>query len=139
MRRFHVDGAMILDEEEPIMRKVTFLFGSVLLCLSVTARPGAAVGEISAPSCTESAVLDQSNPAADLEAASEAAGLPCPSEATDVASPLATPIDDLADRAVHCLLIPLCWRNSDCDAGCGGAGLGRCVHNPCPARVCTCR
>ena len=122
-----------------IMRKVPILFGGVLLCLSVTARPGAAVDEITAPSCMESAILDQSNPAADLEAASEAAGLSCPSEVTDVASPLVTPIDDLADRAVICLLIPQCSRNADCDAQCGGAGLGRCVHNPCPARVCSCR
>jgi len=121
------------------MRKVTFLFGAVLLCLSATALTGAAVDEAAAPSCSESAVLDQSNPAADLEAACEADGLSCPSEATEAASPLATPLDDLSDRAVHCLLIPQCWRNSDCDAGCGGAGLGRCVHNPCPARVCTCR
>ena len=122
------------------MRKVSILFGGVLLlCLSVTALSGAAVDEITAPSCAESAVLDQCNPAADLEAASEAAGLSCPSEATEVPNPLASPIDDLADRAVHCLLIPQCSRNSDCDAGCGGAGLGRCVHNPCPARICTCR
>jgi len=122
-----------------IMRKVPILFGGVLLCLSVTARPGAAVDEITAPSCMETAALDQSNPAVDLDAASGAAELSCPSESTDVASPLVIPVDDLADRAVHCLLIPQCSRNSDCDAQCGGAGLGRCVHNPCPARICTCR
>lgn len=42
------------------------------------------------------------------------------------------------EPVVVCLLIPQCWRNSDCDAGCGGSG-GRCVHSSCPARVCTCR
>jgi len=117
------------------MRKISFLFGAVLLCLLVTAPTGAAVDETLVTSC---AVLDQSNPAADLDPASEAADLTCPSESTEVASPLVTPVD-LADRAVHCLLIPQCSRNSDCDAQCGGAGLGRCVHNPCPARVCSCR
>lgn len=42
------------------------------------------------------------------------------------------------EPVVVCLLIPQCWRNSDCDAQCG-AGLGRCVHNSCPARICSCR
>ena len=42
------------------------------------------------------------------------------------------------EPVVVCLLIPQCWRNSDCDALCG-AGLGRCVHSKCPARVCSCR
>jgi hypothetical protein len=42
------------------------------------------------------------------------------------------------EPVVVCLLLPQCWRNSDCDARCG-AGLGRCVHSTCPARVCTCR
>jgi hypothetical protein len=42
------------------------------------------------------------------------------------------------EPVVVCLLIPQCWRNSDCDAQCG-AGLGRCVHSTCPARICSCR
>lgn len=42
------------------------------------------------------------------------------------------------DQAPVCLLIPQCFRNSDCDALCGPK-LGRCVHNDCPARVCSCR
>jgi hypothetical protein len=42
------------------------------------------------------------------------------------------------DQAPMCLLIPECFRNSDCDVLCGPK-LGRCVHNDCPARVCTCR
>ncbi len=46
--------------------------------------------------------------------------------------------EDLVEQAAICLLIPQCFRNSDCDALCGPR-LGRCVHNPCPARVCTCR
>ena len=47
--------------------------------------------------------------------------------------------DDAAvEQAKVCLLIPDCFRNSDCDAQCG-AGQGRCVHNDCPARVCRCR
>ena len=41
-------------------------------------------------------------------------------------------------EAPTCLLIPECSRNSDCDTLCGPR-LGRCVHNDCPARICTCR
>lgn len=46
--------------------------------------------------------------------------------------------EDQVDQAVVCLLIPECFRNSDCDAECG-VRLGRCVHNDCPARICRCR
>jgi hypothetical protein len=120
------------------MRKVTILFGGLMLCLSLTARAGACEA-ITAPSCMESATLDQSNPVIEGEAADEAAGLLCPSEATDPASSVVTRIDDLSERAVVCLLIPQCSANADCDAQCGGPRLGRCVHNPCPARVCRCR
>jgi hypothetical protein len=37
-----------------------------------------------------------------------------------------------------CLLLPECFRNSDCDAKCG-VGQGRCAHGGCPARHCVCR
>jgi len=48
-------------------------------------------------------------------------------------------VDDAGvEQAKVCLLIPECSRNSDCDPQCG-AGQGRCVHNTCPARVCSCR
>lgn len=46
--------------------------------------------------------------------------------------------EDVVEQAVGCLLIPECFRNSDCDAMCG-ARLGRCVHNDCPIRICRCR
>ena len=46
--------------------------------------------------------------------------------------------EDLVEQAAICLLIPPCSRNSDCDPQCGD-GQGRCVHNPCPARICRCR
>ena len=46
--------------------------------------------------------------------------------------------ESVPEPVVICLLLPECWRNSDCDAGCG-AGLGRCVRGGCPARSCSCR
>lgn len=46
--------------------------------------------------------------------------------------------EDAVEQVVMCLLIPECSKNSQCDALCG-AGLGRCVRNPCPGRICTCR
>ena len=36
-----------------------------------------------------------------------------------------------------CRIMPECWTNEECDARCG-AGLGRCVHNKCPVRICRC-
>ena len=42
------------------------------------------------------------------------------------------------EPVVVCLILPECFRNSDCDARCG-ARLGKCVHNSCPARICSCR
>jgi len=57
----------------------------------------------------------------------------------DSATALGLPIDDLADRLAICRLMPECWANADCDAQCGGAGLGRCAHSRCPVRVCRCK
>lgn len=73
--------------------------------------------------------------------------LPLALDATTPASALPAPMTGNAcdgsvvvePEAPTCLLIPQCSRNSDCDALCGGPRLGRCVHNDCPARVCTCR
>ena len=42
------------------------------------------------------------------------------------------------EPTVVCLLLPECFRNSDCDAECG-VGQGRCAHGGCPARHCVCR
>ena len=65
---------------------------------------------------------------------------PAPECQADLSSTVKFDLDQsVPEPVVVCLLIPQCFRNSDCDAGCGGAGLGRCVHNPCPARVCRCR
>ena len=36
-----------------------------------------------------------------------------------------------------CKIMPECWANADCDFSCG-VGLGRCVHNKCPVRICRC-
>ena len=64
---------------------------------------------------------------------------PAPDCQADLLSTVKLDLEQSApEPVVVCLLIPQCGRNSDCDAQCG-AGLGRCVHNPCPARVCTCR
>ena len=62
--------------------------------------------------------------------------------ALDQAVPTIAPVSvDQHDgnQAIGCLLIPDCFRNSDCDAVCGGPRTGRCVHNDCPIRVCSCR
>ena len=36
-----------------------------------------------------------------------------------------------------CRIMPECWSNADCNAVCG-AGLGKCIHNKCPIRICRC-
>jgi hypothetical protein len=42
------------------------------------------------------------------------------------------------EPAAICRLLPQCSADSDCDTQCG-TGLGKCVHNNCPARICRCR
>jgi hypothetical protein len=127
------------------MRKSHILFSAVLLCLSVMTAGGATSDEITAPSCMEAAALDQSNPVSDEAVSDEATivdrdgELLCTSPATDLALSGVMPIDDLGDRAAICRLIPECSANADCDAQCGGPGLGRCGHSRCPIRVCRCR
>lgn len=41
------------------------------------------------------------------------------------------------DAHAACRMRPQCSTNADCDAICG-TGLGRCVHNNCPIRICKC-
>lgn len=102
-----------------------------VVALAVVAMVGAAVvamdpvGAPAAPRAAEPAIL-----------ASSAAAPQCQAEALPT---LLAPDANAPEPVVVCLLIPECWSNSDCDAGCGGPKLGRCVHNTCPARVCRCR
>ena len=41
------------------------------------------------------------------------------------------------DAYAACRMRPQCSTNADCDAICG-AGLGHCVNNKCPIRICKC-
>ncbi|MGH9868861.1 MAG: hypothetical protein ACREAA_11940 [Candidatus Polarisedimenticolia bacterium] len=59
--------------------------------------------------------------------------------ALDQPVPTTAPVSIDQPDAIGCLLIPPCFRNSDCDAACGGPRTGRCVHNDCPIRICSCR
>lgn len=77
----------------------------------------------------------------DVAVANTGEELACAATPVDVdsATALGLPIDDLTDRLAICRLAPECWENADCDAQCGGAGLGRCAHSRCPVRVCRCK
>jgi len=44
---------------------------------------------------------------------------------------------DLPDPEEACKIQPVCDSHPDCDAICG-SGLGRCVRNKCPIRICRC-
>ena len=80
-----------------------------------------------------------SDPAFGQSAVFAADDAPAPECQADLLSTVKLDLEQgTPEPVVVCLLIPQCWKNSDCDAQCG-AGRGRCVHNPCPARVCTCR
>lgn len=45
--------------------------------------------------------------------------------------------EDAADPEAACRIRPECDADEDCDAICG-PGLGNCIHNKCPIRICRC-
>ncbi len=45
--------------------------------------------------------------------------------------------DDPAQPEAACKIMPECWSDTDCNAICG-PGLGKCIHNRCPVRICRC-
>ena len=52
-------------------------------------------------------------------------------------APTALAVDDAVDPTAACRMRPECDVDEDCDALCG-TGLGHCVHNRCPIRICRC-
>ena len=133
-------------------KKIFFALTSAILCVfAVAAADGTSAPDATKVPCpaNEQASFTASHLTADvLEAALDPAAAgedlvcaPQP-EAVDPATSLwslGLPVEDLADRLAICRLMPECWTNAECDAQCGGAGLGRCAHSRCPVRVCRCK
>lgn len=122
--------------------KPTIILAGALVSLSLATVAGAAEEVATSPSCSSlesPALVGVDDVIGPQEPANETSGLSCTPDAAVLASPVEVPIGDLLDRAAICRLIPECSKNADCDAQCGGAGLGFCAHSRCPVRVCRCR
>jgi len=122
----HFPGGTPMKHQSSWMVKVAALAVVVMVGAAVAVAVDPVGTSKTAPQAGESALFAQ-NGNAGPECQDEA--LPALELLSDQSAP---------EPVVVCLLIPECSRNSDCDARCG-AGLGRCVHNPCPARICRCR